>query len=69
MKKDHTTGAIQVRIFTEYQSVYPLVGTGTLPPPLSPASVPLPPEPKVGGHTRLRRGVGGVPIPTTEEKA
>jgi hypothetical protein len=28
-----------------------------------------PPEPKRGGgHTRLRRGVGGVPIPTTGEK-
>ncbi len=29
------------------------------PPPLSPASVPLPPRPKGGGHTRLRvRGWG-----------
>ncbi len=32
---------------------------GTLPTPLSPASVPLPPEPGVGGYTRLRvRGWG-----------
>ncbi len=43
-------------------SVYawPLAGIGTLPPPLSPASVPLPPEPKGGGgHTGVRvRGWG-----------
>jgi hypothetical protein len=36
-----------------------LVGIGTLPTPLSPASVPLPPEPKGRGHTRLQvRGSG-----------
>ncbi len=46
-------------LIKEYHSVCPLVGTGTLPTPLSSASVP-----------RLRvRGVGGVPIPTTGEKA
>jgi hypothetical protein len=39
----------KVRIYKEYHSVCPLVGIGTLPPPLSPASVPLPPEPKMGG--------------------
>jgi hypothetical protein len=39
-------------------SVFSLVGIGTLPPPLWPASMPLPTEPK-GGHTRLRaRGWG-----------
>ncbi len=43
----------KVHTFIEYHSVCPLVGIGTLPPPLSPASVPLPPEPKGGGHTRL----------------
>jgi hypothetical protein len=43
----------KVRIYKEYQSVCPLVGIGTLPIPLSPASVPLPPE-LGGGHTRLR---------------
>jgi hypothetical protein len=46
----------------KYQSVCPLVRTGT--PPPSPASecVPHTPEPEVGGHTRLRvRGWGGVP--------
>jgi hypothetical protein len=36
-------------IYKEYHSVCPLVGIGTLPPPLSPSSVPLPPEPKGGG--------------------
>ena len=41
----------KVHIYKEYHSVCPLVGIGTLPPPLSPASVPLPPEPKGGGHT------------------
>ncbi len=41
-------------IYIKSTTVCPLVGIGTLPPPLSPASVPLPPEPKGGGHTRLR---------------
>jgi hypothetical protein len=61
-----TDGYLQVRnehkvhIYKEYHRVCPLVGIGTLPPPLSPASVPLPLEPKGGGgHTRLRvRGCG-----------
>ncbi len=46
--------------YQEYHSVCPLVGIGTLPPPLSSASVPLPPEPKGGGgHTCVRvRGWG-----------
>ncbi len=49
----------KVRIYKEYHSVCPLVGIGTLPTPLSPASVPLPPELGGGGHTRLRlRGCG-----------
>ncbi len=53
----------KLEIFTKYvyiksPTVCPLVGIGTLPTPLSPASVPLPPEPG-GGHTRLRlRGWG-----------
>jgi hypothetical protein len=33
----------------EYHSVCPLVRIGTLPTPLSPASVPLPHEPGGGG--------------------
>jgi hypothetical protein len=42
-----------------YHSVCPFVGIGTLPNPLSPASVPLPPEPGGVGLTRLRlRGWG-----------
>ncbi len=50
------------------QCMSPL-GIGTLPPPLSPASVPLPPEPKGGGGTlACGWGVRGVPIPTTGEK-
>jgi hypothetical protein len=49
----------KVHTYIEYHSVCPLVGIGTLPPPLSPASVPLPPEPKGGGHNRLQvRGWG-----------
>ncbi len=47
----------KVRVYKEYHSLCPLVGIGTLPTPLSPASVPLPPEPGGGGggwHTRLR---------------
>ncbi len=61
----------QVHIYKKYHSVCPIVGIGTLPPPLSPASVPLPPGTKGGGHTRLGErvgGVGGVPIQTTGEK-
>ncbi len=41
----------QARIYNEYYSVCPLVGIWTLPTPLSPASVPLPPEPGGGGGT------------------
>ncbi len=52
-------GGHKVRIYKEYHSVCPLVGIGTLPTHLSPASVPLPPEPGGGGHNRLRaRGWG-----------
>ncbi len=50
----------KVHIYKEYHSVCPLVGIGSLPPPLSPASVPLPPEPKEGGgaHSSAGEGVG-----------
>jgi hypothetical protein len=51
----------KVHLHKEYNSVCPLVGIGTLPTPLSPVSVPLPPETKGGGgtHTCLRvRGWG-----------
>jgi len=44
-------------MYKEYHS--PLVGIGTLPTPLSPASVPLPPEPKGGGvHSPAGEGLG-----------
>ncbi len=39
----------KVDIYKEYCSLCPLVGIGTLPTPLSPASKPLPPEPRGGG--------------------
>ncbi len=49
-------------IYKEYHNVCPLVGIGnfgTLPPPLSPASMPLPPEPKGGGgHSPAGEGLG-----------
>ena len=48
----------KVRIYKECHCVCPLAGIGTLPTPLSPVSVPLPPEAE-GGHPRLRvRGWG-----------
>jgi hypothetical protein len=60
---------VRVRLYKEYHSVCPLVGIGTLPTPLSPASVPLPPEPE-GAHLPAEGGGGGggVPNPTTREK-
>ncbi len=51
---------VHTRIYVEYHSVCPLVGIGTLPPPLSPASLPLPPEPKGGSTLACGWGVGGV---------
>jgi hypothetical protein len=36
----------------------PLVGVWTLPPPLSPESVPLPPVPKGGAHSPAGEGWG-----------
>jgi hypothetical protein len=43
-------GGHKVCIYKEYHSVCPLVGIGTLPTPLSPASVPSP-QNWGGGHT------------------
>ncbi len=55
----------KVRITKENHSVCPLVGMGTLPTPLSPS-----PQNRGGGGTlACGWGVGGVPIPTTVEKA
>jgi hypothetical protein len=47
-----------LHIYKEYHSVCPLAGIVTLPPPLSPASVPLPPEAKGGAHTPAGEGLG-----------
>jgi hypothetical protein len=49
----------KVHVYKEYHSVCPLFGIGTLPLPLSPASVPLPPEPTKGGtHSPASEGLG-----------
>ncbi len=51
----------KVLIYIEHHSVCPLVGIGT-PPPLKPqASVPSPPDQRVGGLTRLRLKGWGSP--------
>jgi hypothetical protein len=47
----------KVRIYKENHSVCSLVGIGTLPTPLSPASVPLPLEPG-GAHSAAGEGLG-----------
>jgi hypothetical protein len=61
---------VHIYIYIEYHSVCPLVGIGTLPPPLSPANVPLPPPNQRVGTLACGWGVGlgGVPTPTTGEK-
>jgi hypothetical protein len=49
----------KVRIYEEYHSVCPLVGLGTLPTSLSPASVPLPQNRGGGGaHSPAGEGLG-----------
>ncbi len=60
----------KVPIYKEYHSVCPIVGIGTLPPPLSPASVPSPRNQRGGGRGTFPCGwgIGGVTIPTTGEK-
>jgi hypothetical protein len=44
---------IYIKSTTVYHRVCPLVGIGTLPPLLSPARGPLPPNRGGGGHTRV----------------
>ncbi len=58
----------KVRINKEYHSVCPLVGIGTLPTPLSPASVPLPPEPGGGAHSPAGEGLGESQFRRLEKK-
>ncbi len=48
----------KVRIYKEYHSVWPLVGIGTLPTPLSPASMPLPQNRGGGAHSPAGEGLG-----------
>jgi hypothetical protein len=67
--KGHMTTQCTFHSATKYvnkrvpQCMYPCRNwsspTPSLPPPLSPVSVPLPPEPRGGGHTRLRLRRGG----------
>jgi hypothetical protein len=57
-------GVHKVRIYKEYHNVCPLVGNRTLPAPLTPANVPLPPDPG-GGHTR--QGARGWGSPTSDD--
>jgi hypothetical protein len=57
---DQKSALHKVRIYKEYHSVYPLGGIGTLPTPLSPANVPLPPRTGGGGvHSHAGEGLGG----------
>ncbi len=55
--------------YIEYHSVCPLVGIGTLPPPLSPATVPLPRTKGGGGaHSPANEGVGESQFRRLEKK-
>jgi hypothetical protein len=51
---------LKVRIYKEYHSVYMYVPSSELglSQPLSPASVPLPPEPGGGAHSPRGEGLG-----------
>jgi hypothetical protein len=61
LKRYHSRTSQSTYIYgvPQCMTVCPLVWTGTLPPPLSQASVPLPPVPKVGGsHSPAGEGLG-----------
>jgi hypothetical protein len=60
----------KVHTYKEYHSVCALVGNGTLPPPLSPASVPLPPEPNGAweAHSSAGEGLGESQFQRLEKK-
>jgi hypothetical protein len=59
----------KVLIYKEHHSVCPFVGIGTLPPLLSPASVPLPPVQRgVGARSPAGGGVGESQFRRLEKK-
>ena len=68
--ENETVGTQSTYVYVEYHSVCPLVGIGTLPPPLS-SECALPPGTGEGAHSPagLVLGDSGVPIPTPGEKA
>ncbi len=66
-----TAQSTYLYIYKEYHSVCPLVGVGALPTPLSPASVPLPPEPRGAGgraHSPAGEGLGESQFRRLEKK-
>jgi hypothetical protein len=71
IKEGEEGNAQSTYIYKEYPSVCLLVGIGTPPSPLPQVSVspPPPPNQRVGGTLACGWGIGGVPIPTTGEKA
>jgi hypothetical protein len=59
LKPHQGSKAHKVHKYKEYHSVCPLVGIGTLPTPLSPASVPPPPRTKgEEAHSSAGEGLG-----------
>ncbi len=58
----------KVRIYKEYHSVCPLIRIGTNPTPLSPASVPLPPELGRGKRSPAGEGLGESQFRRLEKK-
>jgi hypothetical protein len=59
-----------VHLYLEYYSVCPLIGIGTLPPPISLESMPLPPVPKKcgGGHSPADEELGESEFRRLEKK-
>ncbi len=58
----------QVHIYKEYHSVCPFVGIGTLPSPLSPASVPPQNQRGEGAHSPAGEGLGESQFRRMEKK-
>jgi hypothetical protein len=63
----YTYSLYKIRIYKEYHSVCPLVGIGTLPTPLSPARLPLPPRTGGVGVTLDRLRVRGWGSPNSDD--